>query len=43
MMIIIYNVKTPQSPKHVHVIALDAVLAKNKKMALALKRLSFYC
>lgn len=42
-MIIIYNVKAPQSPKHVHVVALDAVLAENKKMVLALKRLSRYC
>lgn len=42
-MITIYNVKAPQSPKRVHVIALDAVPAENKKMVLALKRFSFYC
>lgn len=42
-MIIISNVKAPQSPKHVHVTVLDAVLAENKKMVPALKRYSFYC
>lgn len=36
-MITISNVKAPQSPKHVHVTALDAVLAENKKMVPALK------
>lgn len=42
-MINIYNLKAPQSPKSVHAIALDAVLAENKRMVLALKRFSFYC
>lgn len=42
-MIIIYNVKAPKTPKHVHVIAMDAILAESKKMVLALKRLLICC